>query len=223
MDLALLPNKVFITGTDTEVGKTFCTALMVQKLISSGYSVFPFKPIAAGVDEGLIVENEAVNEDAYQLWLACHRNFSIKQINPILLPQAIAPHIAAEIEHQTLNFQRLDAVYDAIPTAQFQFIEGAGGWHLPLNNKELMSDWVINHKIPVILVVGIKLGCLNHALLTAEAIYKGGGNIVGWIANVLEGENDIGRKNIEYLDHQLKQRFAIRKLFEVSKDQEQLD
>ncbi|MDC2887811.1 hypothetical protein PN838_01865 [Psychrosphaera sp. G1-22] len=85
-----------------------------------------------------------------------------------------------------------------------------------------MSEWVVNEKLPVLLVVGIKLGCLNHALLTAESIINSGGAVIGWVANFIDGETDIGRKNVEYLQTQLTKRFNISKLFEIQKNQRTL-
>jgi dethiobiotin synthetase len=219
MNLSQLPNQFFVTGTDTEVGKTYCSSLIIKAIIKSGKSVFPFKPIAAGVDLNQHINSEPVNDDAYQLWLACGQRFSIEQINPILLPQAIAPHIAAEIEGQVLDYNRLDQALSQIPNEQYCLIEGAGGWHLPLNTSQLMSTWCVDKGLPVIVVVGIKLGCLNHALLTCGSIIHSGAHIIGWIANFIEGETEIGRKNVDYLQTKLKQEFQIDKLAEVQRDQ----
>ncbi|MBU2882212.1 dethiobiotin synthase [Psychrosphaera sp. B3R10] len=222
MDFAKLPTRFFVTGTDTEVGKTYSSALIVKALIQGGHSVFPFKPVAAGVEPSLVVNGKAVNEDAYHLWLACNKVYSLDQINPILYQQPIAPHIAAELENKVLDASLLSLLSSKVPGAEYTLIEGAGGWHLPLNNEELMSEWVVNEKLPVLLVVGIKLGCLNHALLTAESIINSGGAVIGWVANFIDGETDIGRKNVEYLQTQLTKRFNISKLFEIQKNQRTL-
>jgi dethiobiotin synthetase len=213
--LFLTHQRIFITGTDTEVGKTYCSSLIVQHLNQADLDVFPFKPIAAGTEHSQEF-NQEVNEDAVALYDACKRKYSLSQINPITYAPPIAPHIAAELEGFKLDFALLDQELKKVKTlGQSQLIEGAGGWLLPLNEHQLLSDWVAKHQLPVILVVSIKLGCLNHALLTAQAIKASGCDLVGWIANFNHGETDIGRKNMEYIQSQLDSPL----LFEVHKDQ----
>ena len=218
--LSELPDNLFVTGTDTEVGKTYCTSLLLKYFQEElNETVFPFKPISAGVEDDLIVSGKMVNADAFELWQACNKTFSIEQINPVVFQQPIAPHIAAEYENQPLNVQLLDGEYGKTPEAQRCLIEGAGGWLLPLNDQELLSQWVAKHELPVVLVVGIKLGCLNHALLTAQAIDQSGCNLVGWVANFIEGETLTGRKNFEYIDSQLNKHYDAPCLFEVQQGQ----
>lgn len=205
--------KVFITGTDTEVGKTYCASLLVSELVKQGIDVFPFKPISAGTqlieqsqysDQHIEVEpsvKKPVNEDALALYRAANKVYSIEQINPIVFEPPIAPHIAAEMAQQSLNLERLNTEYKKITKlGQVQIIEGAGGWLLPLNDHQLLSDWVSAQQFPVIMVVGIKLGCLNHAMLTTQAIAQSGCKLVGWVANFITGENDINMKNLAYLE-----------------------
>ena len=214
--LFLTHQRIFITGTDTEVGKTYCSSLIVRHLNKLDLDVFPFKPIAAGTEYSQEF-NQEVNEDALALYDACKRKYSLSQINPITYAPPIAPHIAAELEGLKLDFALLDQELKKVKTlGQSQLIEGAGGWLLPLNEHQLLSDWVAKHQLPVILVVSIKLGCLNHALLTAQAIKASGCDLVGWIANFNHGETDIGRKNMEYIQSQLDSPL----LFEVHKDQQ---
>jgi len=202
--------KVFITGTDTEVGKTYCSSLLVKSLLKNGIDVFPFKPIAAGTqDYSEFVDSQnaqpkQVNEDAFGLWNAVQKRYSLEQINPIVFEQPIAPHIAANMAQKTLDFTRLDEVFNKINNlGEVQLIEGAGGWHLPLNNSQLLSDWVAKHNLPVIMVVGVKLGCLNHALLTAQAVEQSGCNLIGWVANFIEGDNDVASQNVAFLKQKL--------------------
>ncbi|MDA8621647.1 dethiobiotin synthase [Psychrosphaera sp.] len=215
---------LFITGTDTEIGKTYCTSLLLRFMMKMGVDVNPFKPIAAGTEAHLLDgEGHPVNEDAFRLWQASNKRFTMDQINPILYKQPIAPHIAAELEDDELNKQRLDLLLpSALGLAELTLIEGAGGWHLPLNNDELLSHWVAEHKIPVILVVGVRLGCLNHALLTAQAISSAGCEIVGWVANYLEGKSNIHIKNVDYLKQKLLANYGVDCLFEVDKNQTRL-
>lgn len=192
---------VFITGTDTEVGKTFCSALLLNYLNSIGKSVMPFKPIAAGCEK-MVGFDEPVNEDAVALWNATQRQYSLHAINPIRFEPPIAPHIAAGLVGKRLTANDIDSFYLPLHE-QPLLIEGAGGWYLPLNEQELLSDWVAQHNIPVIMVVGVKLGCLNHALLTANAIAQSGAQLVGWIANFIEGRNAVLEANVEYLQNRL--------------------
>ena len=217
-----LPERVFITGTDTEVGKTYCTSLLVKHLRQQGKSVFPFKPVSAGVESTCRVDDIAQNPDAFELWQACEKAFSVETINPIVFQAPIAPHIAAQNEGRRLDMAGLDTVYRDMPDADITLVEGAGGWSLPLNERELMSDWVAKQNLPVILVVGIRLGCLNHALLTAQAINLSGCRLQGWIANFIEGESETGRKNAEYLEQQFKRLYQADCLFEVQQGQRAL-
>lgn len=228
-DLFTKHKKIFITGTDTEVGKTYCASLIVKDLLNNGLDVFPFKPISAGTityidssnTESKITSKSHLtkshnynrtgghnvveaNEDAVSLFNAVQKRYSLDQINPIVFQQPIAPHIAAKLENKTLDFKLLNKEFNNVDTlGDVQIIEGAGGWHLPLNDSELLSDWVALKKLPVILVVGIKLGCLNHALLTAQAIEQNGCELIGWIANFIDGENDIARENLTFLQQKL--------------------
>ena len=211
--------QLFITGTDTEVGKTYCSCLIVKHMAKEGINVFPYKPISAGTE----FDNELsqqVNEDAKSLYLACEKKFPLSQINPIVFQPAIAPHIAAKMVNAELNFDRLNLEADKIKDlGQAQLIEGAGGWLLPLNDTQLLSDWVAQKKWPVIMVVSIKLGCLNHALLTAQAIEQSGCQLVGWIANFNHGETEIGRENLNFI----KQKLQAPLLFEVQPNQESVE
>ena len=207
--------KVFITGTDTEVGKTYCSCLILKALAKQGVDAFPFKPISAGTDFDEELQQE-VNEDAKSLYLACDQKYALSQINPIVFAPAIAPHIAASLASTELSFSLLDEAFAKVDgIGQAQIIEGAGGWLLPLNDEQLLSDWVASKKLPVIMVVSIKLGCLNHALLTAQAIAQSGCSLVGWIANFNHGETEIGRENLNFI----KQKLDAPLLFEVQANQ----
>lgn len=207
--------QLFITGTDTEVGKTYCSCLIVKHLAEEGVDVFPYKPISAGTEFDHELTQE-VNEDAKSLYLACSKQYPLSTINPIVFKPAIAPHIAANMANTELNFDLLEQESEKIKgLGQAQLIEGAGGWLLPLNDKQLLSDWVAKQKWPVIMVVSIKLGCLNHALLTAQAIAQSGCELVGWIANFNHGETEIGRENLNFI----KQKLQAPLLFEVQPNQ----
>ncbi len=176
-----MAKQIFITGTDTGIGKTKVASLVL--------STFPYqainhgwKPIAAGCERA---GNGAwVNEDALILQAASNSKFDYRLVNPITLKAPIAPHIAAKRENVELSVGLLQQYFDALPsTIDHLVVEGAGGWLLPLNNNETMADWVSVNQLPVLLVVAMRLGCLNHALLTWQDMRARGIQCVGWVAN----------------------------------------
>ncbi len=174
----------FITGTDTEVGKTYFTARLMHTLAQNEVKVAGYKPVAAGCE---VINDELVNEDALAIYEACNVPVTLQQVNPVALIPPIAPHIAANKAGITLELQQLIDGYWCL--ASFQpdvlLMEGAGGWQLPLGNNLWMPDVVKQLQLPVIMVVGMRLGCLNHALLTAQAIRQTGLPLHGWVANQL--------------------------------------
>ncbi|MBF7073173.1 dethiobiotin synthase [Glaciecola sp. MH2013] len=200
---------VFITGTDTDAGKTYVSVLILQMLNAQGISTAGFKPISAGCHKN---SGELRNDDALALQAAASVKLEYETINPIAFEPPIAPHIAAKEVGYDLSVAKLDAHYASVREGSYQFslIEGAGGWRLPLNfadekgNAAYLSDFVVSHSLPTILVVGMKLGCLNHALLTYEQMKRDGANIVGWIANRIDEDM------IYYDDNLLSLRAAIR-------------
>ncbi len=187
----------FVTGTDTGVGKTVITLGLMQLLQNRGLRVAGMKPVASGCErtsEGLR------NADALKLQ---HQSSGIPDyavINPYAFEPLVAPHIAAaragiRIDLQTLrqNFQLLSENVDMV------IVEGMGGWLVPLTEKESMSDLARMLELPVILVVGIRLGCLNHAMLTARAIAADGLPLAGWIANLLPMAPEAVDENVNSL------------------------
>lgn len=192
----------FITGTDTDVGKTHVACALLQALNQQGLSSAAYKPIAAGCEpssEGLR------NRDALVLQHHSSLNLHYSEVNPIAFAEPVAPHLAAKRQKQTIDLQKISSGYQQLLAKQpdVLFTEGAGGWRLPLGQGQYLSDFVIAHKIPVILVVGIRLGCLNHALLSAEAIESDGLTLVGWVANNLSDNMPYARENIQHLQQQL--------------------
>lgn len=174
----------FIAGTDTGVGKTVVSAGLLTAANQHHWRTVAMKPVAAGcrpTAAGLR------NDDAVCLQRMMSMAIPYEQINPVALASAIAPHIAAEMSHRSLSVASLldhcqqVLQYDADVTV----IEGAGGWRVPLNATETMADLVRALQVPVILVVAMRLGCLNHALLTAEAMLRDGVVLAGWVANGL--------------------------------------
>ena len=169
----------FVTGTDTEVGKTAISCALLTAAGQQGLSTAAVKPVAAGCDAS------GHNEDAVQLLAAMSEPLAYEQVNPVALDAAIAPHIAAAQEGRSLQASRLAGLCRGVMTgaADFVLIEGAGGWRVPINPRETLADMAVALQIDVILVVGMRLGCINHALLSAEAIRRDGLKLAGWVAN----------------------------------------
>lgn len=193
--------KIFITGTDTEVGKTFFTVSLVHAIQNQKRSVIALKPVAAG---GELEGEQIKNEDALLLLAAMNEKHKYQTINPIVLKAPIAPHIAAKIENTPLNVDFLKCTCDLSQLKQeFILIEGAGGWLVPLNDSETMADYVKATGCDVIMVVGMKLGCINHALLTQLAIKSQGLNLIGWVANHVDPNMLNQKENLETLKARL--------------------
>lgn len=171
---------IFITATDTDAGKTYVAQQLVAELVKLNKKVAVYKPIAAGCD--MNQHGQLQNEDALLLKTASNAGQSYQAINPIAYEQAIAPHIAASLTGIEINQQTIIDGYQKL-TGDINVIEGAGGWRLPLGNGQYLSDIVQQLSPKVILVVNMKLGCLNHAILTYQSIINDGLDCIGWIAN----------------------------------------
>lgn len=171
-------NVYFVTGTDTGVGKTFIASAILRAAKARGMTCIGYKPIAAGAS---FQDGELLNEDALELIEAAGAERDYADINPVVLGPAIAPHIALGQVDRLVTARELA---EACPSgAAFTLVEGAGGWFVPLNERETLADVCAALSARVILVVAMKLGCLNHALLTAEAIAGAGLKLAGWVAN----------------------------------------
>ena len=176
----------FITGTDTGVGKTFVTVALMNQLQARGVKVAPMKPVAAGTID---IDGAQLNEDVAMMQANTKQRFALRDVNPYCMNESIAPHIAAANENVTLDPQVIYAAFSRLAKqSDCVLVEGAGGFLVPLNASTSMADLPTLLKLDVILVVGMRLGCLNHALLTAEAIRARGYNLAGWIANTLTVE-----------------------------------
>ncbi len=195
-------NQFFITGTDTEVGKTHITCLLLKYMKQYQKSVVGFKPIAAGAERAF---GELVNEDALSLLESGNMALPYSLINPCVFEPPIAPHIAAEQANKRIEITELNKALDSLQSHQPDtiLVEGAGGWALPINDKQYLYEWVNQRELPVILVVGLKLGCINHALLTLAHIKASGGKCVGWIANHVDESMLMQQENIETLKERL--------------------
>jgi dethiobiotin synthetase len=168
----------FITGTDTGVGKTRVACTLLQAFAAQGQRVVGMKPVAAGCDA------DGVFEDVAMLQAASNVQAPMERINPYRFVPAIAPHIAAEQAGKQISFAPIISAFQELQQqAEVVIVEGAGGIAVPLNEYQDMSDLVLALDIPVILVVGMRLGCLNHALLSVKAIRQKGLQLSGWIAN----------------------------------------
>jgi len=193
---------LFITGTDTGVGKTVIAAALVRALVAQGHRVAVMKPVASGSDrtaEGLR------NDDALALMKASNVAAPYARVNPYCFEPAISPHIAAEeariavdTAHIRHNFNALAAAADLV------VVEGAGGWLAPIGQNASISDLAKVLDLPVVLVVGIRLGCINHARLTTLAIQtQHPAHFAGWIANTLDSAMPRQKENLETLTHHL--------------------
>lgn len=194
----------FIAGTDTEVGKTKVSESLLISAKQAGLSTLGLKPLAAGAD---LVEGIWKNEDAVALMNASTVNLPYESVNPVLLNEPMAPHIAAEREGKRITAQSLTGFCRGTlmtQKADFRLVEGAGGWRVPLNSQETLADVVKDLNLDVILVVGMKLGCLNHAILTAEAIERDGIKLRGWIANRITPEMNGLEENIQTLQRMIR-------------------
>lgn len=172
----------FITGTDTDVGKTTIAAGLLVAANRRGLSTAAIKPIASGCER---TPDGLRNADALLLQSAMSLSLAYEEVNPIALEPAIAPHLAAAQVGMHVSVMQLAGICRGVLTqrADLTLVEGAGGWRVPLNARELLSELPKLLRLPVIMVVGIRLGCINHALLTAEAIARDGLYLAGWVAN----------------------------------------
>lgn len=177
----------FVTGTDTEVGKTVISVGLINQLQQQGLRVVAMKPVASGCE---MTAQGLRNEDALALQAAADIKVTYEQMNPYAFAPAIAPHIAAQHADTGVDLQRLTNVYQQLQQqADATVVEGAGGWLVPLNDNQTIADLAVQIKLPVVLVVAIKLGCINHALLTAQSIRSSGLELAGWVANDFLGDS----------------------------------
>lgn len=190
-------NGLFVTGTDTGVGKTRITLGLITAFQELGRSTLGMKPVSAGcarTEEGLR------NEDALLLQQAGSVRLPYAAVNPFAFEPAVSPHIAAAEAGVPIDFERVAAGYrDLASKADKVVVEGAGGWYAPLGEKLTVADLAKHLEAPVVLVVGIRLGCLNHALLTARAIAGDGLSLAGWVANLVDPAMEAAGENVDFL------------------------
>jgi dethiobiotin synthetase len=187
----------FITGTDTGVGKTVVASALLRAFAHAGERVIGMKPVASGMREGAF---RHANEDVEALVAASNVDAPIELVNPYCFAPAIAPHLAAQRVGCVISVEHIRACHEALAgLAECVVVEGAGGLLVPLNATEDWRDVVQALQVPVILVVGMRLGCLNHALLTADALYSRGLPFAGWVANRIEADMPLFEENVETL------------------------
>ena len=191
----------FVTGTDTEVGKTLVSGALILKLRELGRNAFGFKPVVAGTYQGQ--NGEYINEDIETLRVASNLP-QTQTICPFVLDTPAAPHIVAKANGIELNVNKLLGSFTGIQNENdFVVVEGAGGFIVPLNDHESLADFAQKIDLPIIVVVGMKLGCLNHTLLTIEAIKTRKMKIAGWVANTLAQEMSLLNENIQSLQDRI--------------------
>ncbi len=187
----------FVTGTDTDVGKTLISCALLHGFAEQGKRVVGMKPVAC--DEG------DVSEDVRRLRAASNVLASRGQVNPYCFERAVAPHLAAQFVGIRINLERIVASYSELAgQAEVVIVEGAGGFRVPLNDEQDSADLARQLNLPVILVVGMRLGCLNHALLSAEVIARCGLKLAGWVANCVDGTMPMLNENIAALQQRIK-------------------
>lgn len=192
----------FVTGTDTEVGKTTIAVGLLHAARLLGHSTAAAKPVASGCErtaEGLR------NSDALALLGECTLPMHYEAVNPFAFEPAIAPHLAAREAGVDLSVAQLVAPVRQMLALQadFSLVEGAGGWRVPLAGDETLSDLAVQLGLPVILVVGVRLGCINHALLSVEAIERDGLRLAGWVANIIDPSTSRLEENLATLAQRL--------------------
>jgi len=185
---------LFVTGTDTGVGKTFASCVLIRALAARGLRVAPMKPVAAGSDEDTLALMRAAGMDASRK----------AEVTPVMLGEPIAPHIAAQREGRTVEIAPLRQAFERLAAgADLVVVEGVGGFVVPLGPALDTVDLARALALPVVLVVGMRLGCLNHALLTRRAIAGAGLAFAGWIANAIDPEMAAAEENVAALRERL--------------------
>ncbi len=190
---------IFVTGTDTGVGKTLVAVALLRRLVAERRRAVGMKPVAAGLSPGA-----AVNADVEALCAAGNVLAPLAEVNPYSFAPAIAPHLAAARIGETIDIERIAEAYGRLQRrADAIVVEGAGGVLVPLGPRIDVLDIPARLRLPVLLVVGVRLGCLNHALLSAQAISARGLDLVGWIANRIDPSMEAGDGNVAALADRL--------------------
>jgi len=191
----------FITGTDTGVGKTLVSVALTRALAARGKRVAVMKPIASGSDP---TPQGPRNSDALALMAAANVPAPYEVVNPYCFLPPISPHIAAREAQVAIDLTLLRSRFDSLAAASdCLIVEGAGGWLAPISDSATMADLAAALSLPVLLVVGLRLGCLNHALLTRESLSARASAFAGWIANTIDPNFDRCEENLATLTARL--------------------
>ncbi len=192
----------FVVGTDTHVGKTYIASALIRHFVDAGFQTIGMKPVASGCE--LNAQGECLNEDVQALSAASNVQAPLDLINPYRFTPAIAPHIAAGQIGVVIDVDVITHAYDELSQlADVVVVEGAGGFMVPLNATETLADLALKLNIPIVLVVGMRLGCINHALLTVEAIKARGLTLAGWVANQVDADMPMFAENIASLQQRI--------------------
>lgn len=188
---------VFVTGTDTGVGKTWVTLGLMALLKDQGHNVTGMKPVASGC---YLTPQGLRNEDAVKI--SEHSSLALKyaEVNPFAFEPAVAPHIAATGAGRSISLNYIQSIYQRLlQRFDWCIVEGIGGWLVPLSEQHTVADLVRQLDMPVVLVVGLRLGCLNHALLSVQSIHHHRVRLLGWVANQLHPQMSCLEQNVEAL------------------------
>lgn len=188
----------FVTGTDTGIGKTTVSCMLLRAYAAQGLAVVGMKPVAAGCQR---IRGNLVSDDVVRLQAASNIQAPLSVINPYAFEPPLAPHIAASRAGTEIRISKITDAFKLLQAmADVVIVEGVGGFRVPLNSQQDTADLAVNLDLPVILVVGMRLGCLNHALLTVEAIRQRGLVLAGWVANSIDPDMVASEENIQMLD-----------------------
>lgn len=196
----------FVIGTDTNVGKTYVASALIQHFSDAGMKTVGMKPIASGCELSQygIWQGQLVNEDVVALNNAGNLNAPLDLINPYRFAPAVAPHIAAEQAGVGIDLDTIaQSYYLLAEMADVVVVEGAGGFLVPINPQQTLADLAVKLNLPIILVVGMRLGCINHALLTVEAIKSRGLALAGWVANQIDPDMPMFVENLTSLQQRI--------------------
>lgn len=190
-----------VTGTDTGIGKTLATCALILRLAQQGLAVAGMKPVAAGT---LLHDGKWHNEDTDAIIRTANISLPPEKVTPYLLQEAASPHISAQLEKTTVSWPRIRDCYAEISQqADAVIVEGVGGFMAPLSAHDTVADLAVQFGLPIVLVVGLRLGCLNHALLTTESILSRNLRLAGWIANCIDPAMQHGEENIALLEQRI--------------------
>jgi dethiobiotin synthetase len=209
-----LPSRFFVTGTDTGVGKTTVTVRLMQQLIAQGKTVIGMKPVASGCEW---LEGRWQNEDVRLLTAASNVKAPPELINPYRFTPAIAPHIAAAQAGVEIQLEVIQTAYTQLTAmADVVIVEGAGGLLVPLNQTHSIADLIQALQLPALMVVGMRLGCINHALLTAQVLKSRQIDCCGWVANRIDPNMSMPEENLQTLIDSLQQPPLLQVTFQES-------